>query len=94
MKHFRGLFSGSIYGTPVLFVFLIVGNWSCFNPDAVLSVSVTKVDATGTALADGRATIHVNGGDPPYQFQWSNGGDSDSSRTNLLPGFYNVGMVS
>ena len=33
MKHFRGLFSGSIYGTPVLFVFLIVGNWSCIDPD-------------------------------------------------------------
>jgi hypothetical protein len=93
IEDYRGLFSRSQYGSHVLFVFLLLGNWSCFDPDSVLSVSVTKVDATGTALADGRATIHVNGGEPPYQFQWSNGGGSDSSRTNLLPGFYSVVVV-
>ncbi len=93
IEDYLGLFSRSQYGSHILFVFLLLVNWSCFDPDAVLSVSVTKVDASGTALADGRATIHVNGGDPPFQFQWSNGGGSDSSRTNLLSGFYSVEVV-
>jgi formylglycine-generating enzyme len=89
-----------VKNTHLLLFFLLVVNWGCsdpdLDPDLVLSVSVTKVDATSIldlALADGRATIHVNGGNPPYLYQWSNGGDSDSSRTNLLPGFYSVVVI-
>ena len=93
VKYYWGLFSRNYYGfLSVVFLFNLL-NWNCFNPDSVLSVSVSKVDALGTGIANGQAIIQVKGGDPPYVYQWSNGGGSDSSRFNLLPGFYNVVVV-
>jgi len=88
-----GLFSRNYYGLlSVVFLFNLL-NWNCFNPDSVLSVSVSKVDASGLSIANGQAIIQVKGGSPPFVYQWSNGGGSDSLRFNLLPGFYNVVVV-
>jgi formylglycine-generating enzyme required for sulfatase activity len=93
VKYYWGLFPRNLYGSQVLIFFVLLGNWNCFDPDSVLSVSVSKVDASGLGIANGQAIIQVKGGSPPYVYQWSNGGGSDSSRFNLLPGFYNVVVV-
>ena len=85
------MFSRNYFGFLSLVFLFNVLNWNCFNPpDSVLSVSVSKIDASGTGIANGLAIIKVKGGGPPYAYQWSNGGGSDSLRSNLLPGFYNV----
>lgn len=67
-----------------------LGNWGCFDPDSVLLLTYSKVDATGLGFSNGQAHIKAKGGTPPYIYVWSKGGGSDSSRINLLPGQYTV----
>ena len=55
---------------------------------APLSISVDSTDET-SALNDGSATAFVNGGTPPYTYNWNNGGGTNS-QVNLAPGLYTV----
>jgi gliding motility-associated-like protein len=52
-------------------------------------LSITKVDATCYGYSDGQATAVINGGTPPFTFQWSNG-ESNQNITNLTAGNYSV----
>ncbi|MBM3170936.1 MAG: hypothetical protein FJZ75_04905 [Bacteroidetes bacterium] len=62
VKQNSGLFSRNYYGLlSVVFLFNLL-NWTCFNPDSVLSISVSKVDASGLGIANGQAIIQVKGG--------------------------------
>ncbi|MEM9992043.1 MAG: T9SS type A sorting domain-containing protein, partial [Bacteroidota bacterium] len=44
-------------------------------------------------IANGSATLAVNGGVAPYTFLWPTPGDSTNQRTNLVGGFYNVTVL-
>lgn len=62
-----------------------------------ITVTGTNVDCNGDAT--GTATATVSGGEPPYNYQWSNG-DSESSISNLSAGVYtltvtdNIGLTA
>lgn len=55
-----------------------------------LLVSVTP--ETATNANDGTASTTINGGEAPYQFNWSTG-DSTASLNNLEPGDYSVTVI-
>jgi hypothetical protein len=59
------------------------------NPAPPYSISITKTDATNCEGNNGTATVTINGGVPPYRFNWSNG-DTTATATNLGAGFYSV----
>jgi gliding motility-associated-like protein len=52
-------------------------------------LSITKVDATCYGYSDGQATAVINGGTPPFTFQWSNG-ESTQDISNLTAGNYSI----
>jgi hypothetical protein len=54
-----------------------------------LLISTTSTDETGMDLNDGTATVIPDGGVPPYTYQWSNGGTTQTI-ANLAPGLYTV----
>lgn len=63
---------------------------TCFSINAqTLSASSTTSPVTCFGDADGTISLTVSGGIAPYQFQWSNGGNS-ANLTNLEPGDYTV----
>jgi len=55
------------------------------------TVVETWLSATGTCpgMSQGTASIQVGGGTPPYAFEWSNGGDTETV-TGLSAGTYGV----
>lgn len=71
-------------------------NAGCANTDTVivnvydLQLSITSTDATSCNVADGTASVSVNGGSGSYQYGWNPGGQSTSSVSNLAGGFYTV----
>jgi len=56
------------------------------------NVSFTISDASSAAAADGFIGISVTG-NPPFQFQWSNG-SSDSILTNIMAGDYSLTVTN
>jgi len=59
--------------------------------DLDLTLSSTPVSCAGDT--DGTATATVTGGDMPYTYQWSNGGNTPTI-TGLSPGVYGVTVTS
>ena len=58
------------------------------QPDQ-LTASIDKTDVLCNGESNGTATVTVDGGTPPYQYNWSNGG-SDTEITGLTIGTYSV----
>ena len=62
---------------------------------AVLSLALTKNNATCGGVCDGKATATLTGGTPPYKYDWSNGSTTTTAATtntiiNLCAGTYSV----
>jgi len=58
----------------------------------VPSLSVTVANASGPDVADGSATVSIEGGTAPYTIYWSNS-TSGNTMINVLPGNYSVMVV-
>ena len=59
-------------------------------PQLIGQVSSTQTqDASCNGESDGQASVEVNGGTPPYSFDWSNGEDTQTI-TGLSAGTYDV----
>lgn len=61
----------------------------------VLSLALTKNNATCGGVCDGKATATLTGGTPPYKYDWSTGSTTTTSGTtntiiNLCAGTYSV----
>ncbi len=56
---------------------------------ANLELEISATDVTCVGDSDGTATVMVSGGQMPYTFDWSNGGDTQTI-TGLAPGTYTV----
>ena len=54
-----------------------------------LTISVNKTDVVCNGADNGKAGLQVEGGTPPYTFQWSNGGTT-AELDNLTAGLYEV----
>jgi hypothetical protein len=54
---------------------------------APIEVDITHTDETVLGANDGTATISANGGNPPYDYAWSDG-QAGQTATNLAPGNY------
>jgi large repetitive protein len=62
-----------------------------FNPPLLqVAQTLTNVDCRGNAT--GRIEIAIQGGVPPYQFIWSDGGPDTTIRTGLFAGMYQVSV--
>lgn len=59
------------------------------TPTPVLCFNYNLTHTNVCHANDGSATVSINGGDPPYTYQW-NDGNTDSIRTNLNVGKYIV----
>src|SRR3569832_1865420 len=62
---------------------------------AVLSLALTKNNASCGGVCDGKATATLTGGTPPYKYDWSNGsvtttGSLTNTIINLCAGTYSV----
>src|SRR3569832_1087858 len=62
---------------------------------AVLSLALTKNNASCGGICDGKATATLTGGTPPYKYDWSNGsvtttGSTTNTIINLCAGTYSV----
>lgn len=82
---------------------LPAGNYSVTITDAEMcsiseSITINEPDELDQIIAitnatcgeeNGSASVTINGGTPPYTYQWSNGGD-EASISNLAAGTYNV----
>ncbi len=58
-------------------------------PSAISIDNVVLVDVSAPGASDGSISVDANGGTPPYQYLWSNGGQTNTI-TNLSAGFYTV----
>ncbi|MEM9920414.1 MAG: SprB repeat-containing protein, partial [Bacteroidota bacterium] len=54
-----------------------------------LSVNIAAADVTCTGVSDGILIATPDGGAPPYEYAWSNGGNT-ATITDLAPGTYTV----
>ena len=70
----------------------------CFNNPAKsgsrsvegqISLALTPTNVIVYGISNGSIDLLVTGGTPPYQYQWSNGADTEDIR-NLSPGLYSV----
>lgn len=59
------------------------------QPDS-LSASVMQTEVKCFGDATGAATITVNGGSQPYQYNWTNGVSSSATASSLMSGLYTV----
>ena len=57
---------------------------------APFSITTIAVDASTPTACDGSATVNPSGGNAPYTYQWTPGGDTTSSITAQCPGAYTV----
>ncbi|MBL0020680.1 MAG: SprB repeat-containing protein [Bacteroidetes bacterium] len=64
----------------------VIKSWTAY------AANVTTFGASGATVADGSATVAVNGPHPPYTFLWSNAATS-ATTSNLLPGAYTVSIT-
>jgi gliding motility-associated-like protein len=55
-----------------------------------LMISVTSLPTSCFGGNDGSIVVTVSGGDPPYDFQWSDGGPNTGNRNNLSAGTYSI----
>ena len=65
------------------------GYAACQTISPALNVQVNTSPVICGNLVGGTATALPNGGDPPFTYQWSNGGTT-ATLMNLSPGMYNV----
>lgn len=54
-----------------------------------LTINLSKTNVSSSGGSDGTANANVSGGNPPYQYSWSNG-NNGSKLTNLTAGTYTV----
>lgn len=64
----------------------VIKSWTAY------AANVTTFGASGATVADGSASVAVNGPHPPYTFLWSNAATS-ATASNLLPGAYTVSIT-
>lgn len=64
------------------------GSWTLTAPSP-MQLSLSKTDASCNGSATGSASVLVNGGSPPYTFNWSNN-SSTASANNLPAGNFSV----
>lgn len=64
-------------------------NFATISNTEPMNISFTTYDVTCNGTCDGSATIDVTGGNPPYDFDWSNT-ISGPTNTNLCAGNYSV----
>jgi hypothetical protein len=57
-----------------------------------LTANVTVINASNGVTADGSATATVTGGNPPFNYYWSNGA-TGTSNSNLSGGLYSLTVV-
>lgn len=55
-----------------------------------LVITVTSLPTSCFGGSDGSIVITVSGGDPPYNFQWNDGGPNAGTRIDLAAGTYSV----
>ena len=67
-------------------------NFTISQPTAV-SVLPTVVDASCFGYADGSVSVSVTGGVMPYNYNWSNGGNT-ASITGLVAGVYDLTVIT
>ena len=66
----------------------IVESFTITEPEELI-VDVSSTDETGNDFEDGTATAEAEGGTPPYEYEWSNGEDTETIE-DLAPGEYTV----
>lgn len=57
---------------------------------APFSITTMAVDASSPTACDGSASVNSSGGNAPYTYEWTPGGDTTSSITAQCPGTYTV----
>lgn len=57
---------------------------------APFSITTMAVDASTPTTCDGSASVNPSGGNAPYTYEWTPGGDTTSSITAQCPGTYTV----
>jgi hypothetical protein len=57
-----------------------------------LTVTLTPSNVNCQGLKTGQITANVTGGQPPYQYRWSNGATTQSI-SNLNPGYYHCKVI-
>jgi gliding motility-associated-like protein len=65
------------------------GNVTVAQGQANSNVTITPTNVSCFGGNNGSATANVNGGQQPYTYQWSNGGNT-ATISNLLPGTYTL----
>ncbi len=63
-------------------------NFAVISPDA-LSISISGTDATSFGASDGQIELSVDGGTPPYTYNWSNGVSTENN-PDVPAGEYSV----
>ena len=63
-----------------------------FTEPSLLEVDYTKVDASCPDISDGRITLVITGGSPPYSAYWEDG-TKTLDRQNLKDGTYSVAIT-
>ena len=58
-------------------------------PPSSITINISKTNVSVSGGSDGTAKVSVSGGNPPYQYSWSNG-KKNSRITNLTVGTYTV----
>lgn len=57
------------------------------EPDPIV-LTISQKNITCNGLHNGKASVNVVGGVPPYTYKWSNNGETSPSIDNLAPGAY------
>lgn len=58
-----------------------------------LTLAVFQTGASCNGICDGSATVNVSGGNGPYSYQWSPGGEITATITNKCAGTYTVDVT-
>jgi len=59
---------------------------------AMLNTTVVSASPACPGVANGAIQVNASGGNPPYQYQWSNGYTGGNSQTGLPGGIYTVSV--
>lgn len=71
----------------------MAANSASVGEPAALRIDITTEDASCDGVADGRASLTVDGGTPPYTYAWSDGGAAAPNRTDLELRDYSVSVT-
>jgi len=58
------------------------------NEPTPISGSISKTDVSCNGESDGTASVSINGGTPPYSYNWSPAGGTNATATGLIAGNY------